>query len=131
MSTNYYVVKKVNKDEVLNEIKNVLSTVDSYSIRDILKQYVNSRFNEDDEIHIGLLGNNKNFVFDHNNGEYYEKTRKSIDKFIRENELFNEYGVKISPDEFWELVDTCQQYVSEINDNFYDGFEFCRDSDFY
>ena len=105
MSTNYYVVKKVNNDDIINEVKNILWCTSSFNIGDALKQYANARF-EDKKIHIGSFAGNFKFLFNHNDCKYYEKTRISLDKFIRENDLFDEYGCVIEPDVFWRIVDS-------------------------
>lgn len=46
-------------------------------------------------------------VFDHNWGKYYQPNRKSLEKFLSEEGTWieDEYGEKISFDDFWKMVD--------------------------
>jgi hypothetical protein len=56
-------------------------------------------------IHIGKCSYGWQFLFNHNNWEYYKCTPESIDEFLNSCEyIVDEYGGKIPVPEFWEMV---------------------------
>jgi hypothetical protein len=56
-------------------------------------------------IHIGKCSHGWQFLFNHNNWEYYKCTPESIDEFLQSCEyIIDEYGGKIPVPEFWEMV---------------------------
>lgn len=100
MGTNYYFIPK--HDE-LAEIQKAHELVDERRWNDLI-DFIENDITE--KIHIGKSSMGWQFLFNHNNGKYYAKTRKSIDDFIRgEGNLVDEYGENITPDDFWNIVD--------------------------
>ena len=58
------------------------------------------------EIHLGKSSCGWQFLFNHNYWKYYDYTQESIKTFMRSCEYsMDEYGNKISVEEFWDLVD--------------------------
>lgn len=100
MGTNYYAVQKIS-DEVKNDICEKIKN-DKYSEAE-------SVFNDNyKKIHIGKSSYGWKFLFNYNHFNYYDLTRESIDKFLRQGNtmLFDEYGEKINIDDFWDMVDS-------------------------
>lgn len=104
MGTNYYVRKGIRPSKI-KELKKLVNPEDIYNgnLQEALGEF--------HEIHIGKSSLGWQFCFDHNNGEYYDRTRKSINNFIQ-HELDNggsfvdEYGKPVTLEEFWKLVDS-------------------------
>lgn len=70
-------------------------------------------------IHIGKRSGGWKFLFNHNNWQYYDYTRESIDSFLREcYEIEDEYGEKMSVDDFWA------NFVDSMSDGM-TGEEYC------
>lgn len=108
MGTNYYVKFKLTdelKHEIRNKVEQHLEDNDLEGLRDYFEfdLYPN-------KVHIGKSSMGWQFLFNHNNGTYYQKTRESIDEFIRRDDVVfvNEYEEKVDPEEFWRNVDSKQ-----------------------
>lgn len=100
MGTNYYRCKKItqkDKDEVIKLINN-----DDF---DLAQEKLSNIKNK---VHICKSSCGWQICFDHNNGIYYTPCRENLDKFLREHDTYieDEYGEKMTVDEFWEFVDT-------------------------
>lgn len=98
MGTNYYVHIKLSESEK-ERLKRLIDEDNISELKYSLPEY---------EIHIGKSSGGWQFLFNHNNNEYYERTRESIDSFIRDEDhiFMDEYGDLMDPDEFWEKVDS-------------------------
>lgn len=99
MGTNYYAVyipteediKELNKLRVKNLFDKVHQNIELWS----------------NEIHLGKRSGGWQFLFDHNNVEYYKPTRSSLEDFLRSGNYLvkNEYGEYFEIDEFFKIVD--------------------------
>lgn len=103
MGTNYYIVKHIRSSK-LEEIKNLVTEENIYNGKLI------DALNEFKKIHLGKSSVGWQFLFDHNNREYYETNKESINDFIKTElqnggKLIDEYGEKIPIDIFWKIVD--------------------------
>lgn len=115
MGTNYYLKKKVTEDD--KRIINNLLYRGDYDVWDQIRNYCD---NQDNEIHLGKNSWGWKFLFDLNDKKYYSDTKASIDEWLSnpEYEIFNEYGEKLSKDEFWNMV------LSTMDDDHIDNKEY-------
>lgn len=102
MSTNYYLRRKIPTAR-LKEIKGLVNDEGIYGGK------LDEALSKFHEIHIGKSSMGWQFLFNHNDGKYYKKTRDSIDSFLRAEvgkggKLVNEYGDEMSIDRFWNMV---------------------------
>ena len=99
MGTNFYC-KRIPTQEQLNSIAKLVVSKQIDEAIDKLNE-VNER------IHICKCSCGWQVGFDHNNGEYYEPTRKSLEKFLSQpgTVIFDEYNNEYSYDEFWKEID--------------------------
>ena len=89
MGTNFYkVIKpKINKrqvKEITKNVKQILKTSDENCfITDEQLEYINEQLNElkFTKVHLGKRSCGWQFLWNHNNCEYYEKTLESIKTF--------------------------------------------------
>lgn len=99
MGTNYYRIKKASrkdKEEVIDLINSDKLELAQEKLSEII-----------DKVHICKSSFGWQIRFDHNNGKYYKPNKESLDKFLREDETYieDEYGEKISVDDFWKFVE--------------------------
>lgn len=127
MGTNYYLIKKKNKankeleekkEKIISYVKDNEFTVAQEALEELCNDY-------DCGIHIGKKSCGWRFLFDHNREKYYTSTRKSIEDFIKNNDLDikDEYGHIISYDEFWKMVDDSMLDPDNIGNREYDEEE--------
>ena len=99
MGTNFYC-KRIPTQEQLNSIAKL---VVSKQIDEAI-----DKLNEANErIHICKCSCGWQVGFDHNNGEYYQPTRKSLEEFLSHPGMviFDEYNNEYTYDEFWKEID--------------------------
>ena len=99
MGTNFYC-KRIPTQEQLNSIAKL---VVSKQIDEAI-----DKLNEANErIHICKCSCGWQVGFDHNNGEYYQPTRKSLEEFLSQPDIviFDEYNNEYTYDEFWKEID--------------------------
>ena len=99
MGTNFYC-KRIPTQEQLNSIAKL---VVSKQIDEAI-----DKLNEANErIHICKCSCGWQVGFDHNNGEYYQPTRKSLEEFLSQPGMviFDEYNNEYTYDEFWKEID--------------------------
>ena len=99
MGTNFYC-KRIPTQEQLNSIAKL---VVSKQIDEAI-----DKLNEANErIHICKCSCGWQAGFDHNNGEYYQPTRKSLEEFLSQPGMviFDEYNNEYTYDEFWKEID--------------------------
>lgn len=99
MGTNFYC-KRIPTQEQLNSIAKL---VVSKQIDEAI-----DKLNEANErIHICKCSCGWQVGFDHNNGEYYQPTRKSLEEFLSQPGMviIDEYNNEYSYDEFWKEID--------------------------
>ena len=99
MGTNFYC-KRIPKQEQLNLIAKLVVSKQIDEAIDKLNE-VNER------IHICKRSCGWQIGFDHNNGEYYEPTRKSLEEFLSQPDIviFDEYNNEYTYDQFWKEID--------------------------
>lgn len=99
MGTNFYC-KRIPTQEQLNSIAKLVVSKQIDEAIDKLNE-VNER------IHICKRSCGWQVGFDHNNGEYYEPTRKSLEEFLSQPGMVivDEYNDEYSYDEFWKEID--------------------------
>lgn len=104
MGTNYYLRRKIP----LQKLKRMKALVTEDCIYNgALGEYL-GQFKE---IHIGKSSGGWQFLFNHNNGKYYGRTQKAIDKFLRDEvgkggRFVDEYGEDQDIDKFWGMVES-------------------------
>ena len=99
MGTNFYC-KRIPTKEQLNSITDLVVNENFDDAIDELQE-VNQK------IHICKRSCGWQIGFDHNNGEYYQPTRKSLEEFLSRPDIviFDEYNRKYTPEEFWKEID--------------------------
>ncbi len=86
-------------------------------------------------IHIGKSSFGWRFLFNHNDWQYYGKTKASIKRFTKRCVLIDEYNNPVTHKDFWELIDSKQKQSSFLAENtiyyeMHDGFEFSTSTEF-
>ena len=99
MGTNFYC-KRIPTQEQLNSIAKLVVSKQIDEAIDKLNEV-------NEKIHICKCSCGWQVGFDHNNGEYYEPTRKSLEEFLSQPGMviFDEYNNEYSYDEFWKEID--------------------------
>lgn len=99
MGTNFYC-KRIPTKEQLNSITDLV-------VNENLDEAINEIQGLNKKIHICKRSSGWQIGFDHNNGEYYQPTRKSLEEFLSQPDIviFDEYNQKYTFDEFWKEVD--------------------------
>ena len=120
MGTNYYAVPKADdetKAKILEAIKQEL--------------WDEARSLMPDSIHIGKSSGGWQFLFNHNEWRYFEKTQASIAKFLSNCVIYDSYNENISPNDFWVMVDRKKEMRAETEYGFIeDGLVFSYSSEF-
>lgn len=112
MGTNYYYIRKIEDsdrvelNERIDEVKRILN--ETGNARD-LKLHLSAMLDhieydmKDTTIHIGKRSSGWQFLFNHNDFEYYEPTLESIKAFLNSpgGKIIDEYGEEYTADEFW------------------------------
>lgn len=104
MGTNYYIIRKANR-ETKEKFHEMIEKEQFEELQNEL--YV---FDKKSKIHIGKSSYGWKFLFDANDFKYYDKNEESVWKWLKDNEndLYNEYGEKVSFDDFKEMVEVKQ-----------------------
>ena len=99
MGTNFYC-KRIPTQEQLNSIAKLVVSKQIDEAIDKLNEV-------NEKIHICKCSCGWQVGFDHNNGEYYEPTRKSLEEFLSQpgTVIIDEYNNEYSYDEFWKEID--------------------------
>ena len=99
MGTNFYC-KRIPTQEQLNSIAKLVVSKQIDEAIDKLNEV-------NEKIHICKCSCGWQVGFDHNNGEYYEPTRKSLEEFLSQPGMVivDEYNNEYSYDEFWKEID--------------------------
>lgn len=80
----------------------------------------------EEEIHLGKSSAGWQFSFQYNNGRFY-KNIKEMKKWLFNKEIENEYGEKVSYNDFWKMVKEKQKIIDpeKLNDEIIiDGYKF-------
>ena len=99
MGTNFYC-KRIPTQEQLNSIAKLVVSKQIDEAIDKLNEI-------NEKIHICKCSCGWQVGFDHNNGEYYEPTRKSLEEYLSQPGMviIDEYNNEYSYDEFWKEID--------------------------
>ena len=99
MGTNFYC-KRIPTQEQLNSIAKLVVSKQIDEAIDKLNEV-------NEKIHICKCSCGWQVGFDHNNGEYYEPTRKSLEEYLSQPGMviIDEYNNEYSYDEFWKEID--------------------------
>lgn len=99
MGTNFYC-KRIPTQEQLNSIAKLVVSKQIDEAIDKLNEV-------NEKIHICKCSCGWQVGFDHNNGEYYQPTRKSLEEFLSRpgTVIIDEYNNEYSYDEFWKEID--------------------------
>ena len=99
MGTNFYC-KRIPTQEQLNSIAKLVVSKQIDEAIDKLNEV-------NEKIHICKCSCGWQVGFDHNNGEYYQPTRKSLEEFLLQpgTVIIDEYNNEYSYDEFWKEID--------------------------
>lgn len=107
MGTNYFKVLPLTQDEI-GKLDNLLEQVKSEIMESGEISYeTKEQFEEFSKrkIHLGKSSKGWQFLWNHNNGKYYDPNLKSIEKFLNEpGEIINENGEKYTPQSFMEEI---------------------------
>ena len=100
MGTNFYT-KIIDSKEEKESLKRTFNSFLKGKIsKDALISVIN---NSNKEIHLGKRSGGWQFLWDHNNGKYYDLSLKDIESFIKDkcfNTVYDEYGDFYSWKEF-------------------------------
>ena len=126
MGTNFYC-KRIPTQEQLNSIAKLVVSKQIDEAIDKLNEV-------NEKIHICKRSCGWQVGFDHNNGGYYQPTRKSLEEFLSQPGMviIDEYNNEYSYDEFWKEIDehnanprnTCdsKKYIEEQKINDYPSY---------
>ena len=117
MGTNFYC-KRIPTQEQLNSIAKLVVSKQIDEAIDKLNEV-------NEKIHICKCSCGWQVGFDHNNGEYYQPTRKSLEEFLSQPGMviFDEYNNEYTYDEFWKEIDEHNANPR----NTYDSKKFTRE----
>lgn len=92
MGTNFYVRIKASEEE-----KDFLKERFDFFLKDVISKdtLISIINNYNKEVHLGKRSCGWQFLWDHNNGEYYDLTLDSIEKFVEDKgggKVYDEYG---------------------------------------
>lgn len=67
--------------------------------------YVRIDNNRDNDIHIGKSSGGWKFIFQ-TNTNFYESNKRGVNRFLKlhKTDIYDEYGKRISVEDFWDLV---------------------------
>ncbi len=80
------------------------------------------------QIHLGKLSTGWQFLFNHNNWKYFTSEKSSLEDFLNDCEITDEFGEKLTTLEFFRIVEQrkhLQPHGFSIN-----GYCFCVETDF-
>ena len=99
MGTNFYC-KRIPTKEQLNSIADLV-------VNEKLDDAIDELQEVNQKIHICKRSCGWQIGFDHNNGEYYQPTRKSLEEFLSRPDIviFDEYNNEYTYEEFWKEID--------------------------
>jgi hypothetical protein len=113
MGTNYYAVMSLNDND--KETAKILIENDNY---DELKKLLNEKCGK---IHIGKSSCGWKFLFNWNKGKYYNPLKASINDFLEQHRVVDEYGGEIALKAFWDMVESKQGGMD--NEEYYKKYE--------
>ena len=117
MGCNYYgwkIPTKEEKEELIKLIQN--------------NEFVKAEDLFPKQIHIGKSSIGWQFLFNHNNWEHYDQSKGSLEDFLNQCEIMNEYGEMITPLELAGLIESKKNH--ENGGEIINGYSFSRSTDF-
>ena len=107
MGTNYFKVLPLTQDDI-DKLDNILEQVKSEIMEDGEISYeTKEQFEEFSKrkIHLGKSSIGWQFLWNHNDGKYYDPNLKSIEKFLNEpGEIIDENGEKYTSQSFMDDI---------------------------
>lgn len=103
MGTNYYAIPRITNDKKESICEFVQE--DNFEMAKALMP---------DKIHIGKKSCGWRFIFNHHDWYYYKPSLSDLKLFLSKCIIIDEYGDKITNDEFWKLVEFSQNEKSEL-----------------
>lgn len=97
MGTNYSA-RKILTEKDWNDLESLLQNRDIDNL-----EFKTAELTE--SVHICKCSAGLKPNFDHNYGRYYHPNRKSIDEFLKDKYITNEYDCKYTVEEFWDIID--------------------------
>lgn len=131
MGTNFYC-KRIPTQDQLNSIAGLV-------VNEKIDEAIERLHEVNKKIHICKRSCGWQIGFDHNNGEYYQPTRKSLEEFLSQPDIiiFDENENEYTCEEFWKEIDEhnenprnkwdSKKYMQEQNEP---SWSICR-SDIY
>jgi hypothetical protein len=86
-------------------------------------------FSSRNGIHIGKSSVGWKFCFNHNDWEYF-KTVSEMKEFIKSRLIVDEYGTRVSFEDFWKKVTSKQSDKHSHYNHIIDGYEFSTSATF-
>jgi hypothetical protein len=108
MGTNFYC-KRIPTQDQLNEIADLV-------INRTIDEAIDKLHEVNKQIHICKRSSGWQIGFDHNNGEYWQPTRKSLEEFLSQSNILivDEYKKEYTYEEFWKEID---EHNADPNNN--------------
>lgn len=108
MGTNFYC-KRIPTQNQLNEIADLV-------INRTIDEAIDKLLEVNKQIHICKRSRGWKIGFDHNNGEYWQPTRKSLEEFLSQPDILivDEYKKEYTYEEFWKEID---EHNADPNNN--------------
>ena len=99
MGTNFYCKRIPTQDQ--------LKSIADLVVNEKLDEAIDKLQKISKKIHICKRSSGWQIGFDHNNGEYYQPTRKSLEEFLSQPDIviFDEYNTEYTYEEFWKEID--------------------------
>jgi hypothetical protein len=120
VSTNYYAIPKVD-DEVKKQMKAAIDADDYVKLKELLP----------DKVHLGKSAGGWNFLFNHNDWRYFSNNEASIQWFLSNCALYDEYNHTVSLNEFWVMVENKKKLKPEMQYGFVqNGLNFSNYTEF-
>ena len=94
MSTSYYALPKLDEKEK----QGIITLIQQDRI-------VEAKFAFPDEVHLGrAIAKAPQFIFNHNDWKYFNKSLSSLESFIQNAYIMDEYGTEFTVPAFWDRV---------------------------
>ena len=99
MGTNFYCKRIPTQDQ--------LKSIADLVVNEKIDEAIDKLHEVNKEIHICKRSCGWQIGFDHNNGEYYQPTRKSLEEFLSQPDIkiIDEYNNEYTCEEFWREID--------------------------
>jgi len=137
MGTNYYgrPIKKI--EDLKQKKKDALAQVGTMiGLIPVIEEHFDTKINNVQEIHLGKSSAGWRFLFNHNNWEYYQNIAE-MKEWLKDYEVYSEYGERIFLNDFWAKVEEKQKMelaeTKGSNKSWYiikNGYEFSSSSEF-